>query len=170
MVVVIFGSNSGNKHDNIEEAIALLSAKTGDITIASSYYETAPWGFESTEQFLNKVVAFETTLSPEDFLNYCLETEQKLGRIRLPDVRYASRTIDIDILFYDSRIINTPNLTIPHPRLPERNFVLTPLNEIMPAFIHPLLGKRISELAKECEDKGDVRTLPDSPDLSSDSI
>lgn len=158
-VVVIFGSNSGNKRRTIEEATTLLSERVGAIVIKSSFYETEPWGFECTELFLNQVVIFESTLAPEDILQACLETEKRLGRIRPAGIRYASRTIDIDILFCGQQVISTTQLTVPHPRLELRNFVLTPLNEIIPDFIHPVLHKKISGLLTECPDKMAVRKL-----------
>lgn len=174
-VVTILGSNSGNKYQLMEKAIHLLSEKAGKSLLASSYYETEPWGFECDENFLNRIVVFCTALSPEQFLHACLDTEKQLGRIRSGNSpRYTSRPIDIDILFYGSETISTPDLTIPHPRLTERNFVLTPLNEIMPDFIHPVLHKSISTLLGECPDKLEVvritGELPDSPDISTDSI
>lgn len=169
--VVIFGSNTGHKKQIIEEAAILLAAKTaGEITTTSSFYETEPWGFESPDLFLNRVIIYSTPLSPEDFLKKCLETEKELGRVRTGTARYASRLIDIDILFYDSLIIDTPDLAIPHPRLAERNFVLTPLNEIMPDFEHPVLHKKISGLFRNCPDKMSVKRLSDTHDLGSDSI
>ena len=159
-VVTIFGSNSGDKFQIMENALRLLSEKTGKMVLASSYYETEPWGFESKENFLNRVVVFETLLSPEDFLQSCLDTEKQLGRIRSgTGPRYTSRPIDIDLLFYDTRIIHTPDLVIPHPRIAERNFVLTPLAEIMPDFIHPAYGKSIQTLLQECPDKSEVKKM-----------
>ena len=106
-VVTILGSNSGNKRQLITEAIRILSS-TEQWVMASSFYETAPWGFECDENFLNQVVVFQTRLSAFDFLQRCLETEKRLGRIRLAGgPRYSSRPIDIDLLFYDSVILNT---------------------------------------------------------------
>lgn len=152
-VVTIFGSNQGNKFRIIKEAIAILSS-AGQVTMASSLYETEPWGFECDEKFLNQVVVFDTSFSPQEFLNACLNTEQQLGRIRHKGgARYSSRPIDIDLLFYDSLILDTPELILPHPRICERNFVLTPLAEIMPDFIHPVLQLTISELSSLCGDK-----------------
>lgn len=159
-VVTIFGSNSGDKFRLMEEAMALLVEKVGKAVLASSYYETEPWGFKSEENFLNRVVVFETILSPEEFLHACLNTEKQLGRIRATDSpRYSSRPIDIDILFYGTQIIHTPHLTVPHPRLTERNFVLTPLNEIMPGFIHPEHNQTIQVLLKNCQDKLKARQI-----------
>lgn len=153
-VVTIFGSNAGDKFRIMEEATVLLSEKVGKTVLFSSYYETEPWGFECKENFLNRIIVFETILSPEEFLQACLDTERQLGRIRTGNSpRYTSRPIDIDILFYGDQIIHSPGLIIPHPRLAERNFVLTPLNEIMPGFIHPEYNQTIQVLLKKCQDK-----------------
>ena len=127
--------------------------------MASSFYETAPWGFECDENFLNQVVVFQTRLSAFDFLQRCLETEKRLGRIRLAGgPRYSSRPIDIDLLFYDSVILNTPDLILPHPRMQERNFVLTPLAEILPDFVHPVFQKTIATLLQVSSDSSDLCT------------
>lgn len=150
---IILGSNSGNKREILPEAISRLSSM-GKIVGRSSLYETEPWGFSCEENFLNQVVVVETELSPRDFLEQCLSIEKQLGRVRHSGgPRYTSRPIDIDILFYDSLSINSPELTVPHPRLAERRFVLVPLAEIMPDFIHPLLHKSISALLSACPDQ-----------------
>lgn len=159
-VVTILGSNSGDKYRLMEQAISLLAKKAGKKILASSYYETAPWGFECEENFLNRVVVFETELSAESFLQAALEVERQLGRIRSADgPRYDSRPIDIDMLFYGTETIDTPTLTIPHPRLEKRNFVLTPLREILPGFIHPVLHKSIQTLWETCPDGLEVRKI-----------
>ena len=157
--VTIFGSNSGNKRALIDQAIQHLS-KVGDIVIGSSFYETEPWGFTCQENFLNQITVFETSLSAIDFLRYCLKTETLLGRVRLADApRYSSRPIDIDLLFFDAQIIQTEELFLPHPRIQERNFVLTPLMEIMPDFVHPVFHKTISQLFYELTDSLEVKKI-----------
>lgn len=150
--VVILGSNSGERRQLLERATSIVASRTGRLLMTSGFYETEPWGFESEELFLNQVAVFESEFAPEVFLSFCLQTEQELGRVRTPQVRYSSRTIDIDILFCDDAVVNTPTLTVPHPRLQERNFVLTPLNEVLPDFIHPILHKKVSELLEACPD------------------
>lgn len=149
-VTLIFGGNQGDREKLISEAI-LEMAKIGKIVRCSSLYETAPWGFESSDTFYNQVVTYDTKFLPEEILDKCQAVEKKLGRIR-SNVQFCSRTMDIDILFYDSQIIDTPRLTVPHPRLAQRNFVLAPLNEIMPNFIHPITRKTISSLFAESPD------------------
>lgn len=159
-VVTILGSNSGDKYRLIEQAISLLIKEVGEMTLASSYYETEPWGFIAEENFLNRVVVFETKLNAESFLHAALNIEKQLGRTRSTNgPRYSSRPIDIDILFYGTEVINTPMLCIPHPRMQERNFVLTPLHEILPGFIHPVLHKSIQALWEECSDKSEVQKI-----------
>lgn len=159
LVTVILGSNSGNKAGYIKQATALLDRQAGKLVAFSSLYETAPWGFESDEPFLNRVAQFESKLSPEDFLQQALSIEKSLGRTRPTDSRYASRTIDIDLLFCDSQILCTPALILPHPRIAERRFALVPLNEIMPDFIHPLFHKTLSQLLSECTDPLAVKKI-----------
>ena len=163
-VITSFGSNQGNKFRILKAAAAALSDAVGRITGISAFYETTPWGFDREENFLNQVIVFESQLSPTGFLQQCLKTEEKFGRIRYtPGPRYASRPIDIDMLFYDSLILNLPDLQLPHPRICERNFVLAPLAEIMPDFIHPVSGKTIAQLFRESPDSLQVKKLNLNP-------
>lgn len=151
--VTIFGSNQGDRYGIICQAVSVLAAEAGIVTGRSSVYETAPWGFGSSDFFLNQVVLFETDMSPLRFLHHCLQTESGLGRIRTQGgSRYDSRPIDIDLLFFGSMVIRTPELQVPHPRLCERNFVLVPLAEVMPDFVHPVAGKTVACLLAECRD------------------
>lgn len=157
--ITILGSNQGDRRQSIHEAIRQLSA-TNRLVLLSSCYETAPWGFKSTEPFLNQVAVFETHLSPLDFLHHCLNVEKALGRIRLENSpRYTSRPIDIDMLFYGSTVMETPELILPHPRLHLRNFVLVPLAEILPQWEHPVLHKNMAELLADCPDRLEVKKL-----------
>jgi 2-amino-4-hydroxy-6-hydroxymethyldihydropteridine diphosphokinase len=156
--IVIFlgiGTNQGDRDENMETAVALINASVGEILAVSGVYETDPWGFESDSKFLNSVVKVTTRLSPLALLKKLQEIEEKLGRIRSLN-RYSSRTIDIDILLYGSRIIRKKMLTVPHPCMPERRFVLVPLCDIEPEGIHPVLEKTFSDLLKECTDSGIV--------------
>ncbi|MGL5683623.1 MAG: 2-amino-4-hydroxy-6-hydroxymethyldihydropteridine diphosphokinase [Marinifilaceae bacterium] len=158
--VLILGSNQGNKKAVLSNAIKMIKLRIGKVIQKSSLYSTEPWGFLSEDNFLNQVVAVETQLNPSDVLAQALQIELELGRVRVQtDQRYASRAIDIDVLFYDNLIIDTPNLQVPHPRLTERRFVLEPLNEIMPQFKHPILQISIAECLEICPDKCKVSLL-----------
>jgi 2-amino-4-hydroxy-6-hydroxymethyldihydropteridine diphosphokinase len=150
------GSNLGNRIENIQEAQMKIEEFIGTIDAFSSVYETEPWGFKSEKDFLNKVLAVKTELSPSGLLGRILMIEAQLGRIRL-DKGYSTRKIDIDILLYDNEIVNEKALVIPHPRLQERMFVLVPLAEIAREMIHPVLKKSIASLLKSCKDKCIVR-------------
>ena len=156
MIVTILGSNSGDRHQLLKDAVVMLQ-EAGRVISKSACYETEPWGFEAEENFLNQVVVFDTDQSPIDFLHYCLAVEKKLGRVRKSGgPRYSSRPIDIDMLFCDSQIIDLPELTVPHPRMCERNFVLTPLAEVMPDFVHPVNHHSVRELLHSCTDHSAV--------------
>ncbi len=150
---LLLGSNLGDREKFLEEAILLLSEKAGKIISWSSVYETEPWGFETQNSFLNRVILVQTDLMPEELLHVILEIERVMGRKRVKE-GYDSRIIDIDILFYDDLISHTDDLTIPHPRMHLRRFTLIPMEEIAPDFMHPLLRKTMSELLKDCEDQG----------------
>ncbi len=134
-----FGSNLGNREDNIGKAIAILE-EVGFVKLSvSSYIETQAEGFESKNLFSNCVGLFETTFGPREVLAELLKTEQNLGRSRSDSKGYADRTIDLDLLFYGDLIYDDSELTLPHPRLHERAFVLIPLVEISPTWRHPIL-------------------------------
>lgn len=144
------GTNTGNKNENLTRAIELLSLALGSPVALSGIFESEPWGFESENRFLNCVAAFDTTFSPTLLLDTTEEIERTLGRTRKSlNGQYSDRIIDIDILFYGNEIIESERLTIPHPLLHKRDFVLLPLQEIAPLLVHPRLHKKIEELAKE---------------------
>ena len=144
------GTNQGNKEENIRGAIEELSHLLGIPTAVATIIETEPWGFQSDNSFLNTVVAFKSTLAPEEILKATQEIERRLGRTKKSiDGCYSDRPIDIDILLYGSRVIESEQLTIPHPLLHKRLFVLQPLAQIAPGLIHPILGKSIARLLKE---------------------
>ena len=155
-VYLILGSNVGNKNQIIEDALHDLEILVGSIIQKSSVYSTEPWGMESNEYFLNRVVVLESDLLPMDILDHCLKIETKYGRIRKNSSLYENRTLDIDILFIDQLVINEKNLQIPHPRISERRFVLEPLAEICSDFVHPQLHKTIALLFKESNDNSNV--------------
>lgn len=145
------GGNTGNKHDNFEKVYTFIKNELGDIIKRSSVYETPPWGFESEENFWNQVLVIETGFSPEELLKKIAEIENRFGRER-GTAGYTSRKMDIDILYFDEMILNTETLTIPHPQITNRLFVLVPLAETAPEFVHPLLKKTSLEMLENCPD------------------
>ncbi|MFQ5886235.1 MAG: 2-amino-4-hydroxy-6-hydroxymethyldihydropteridine diphosphokinase [Anaerolineae bacterium] len=142
------GSNLGNREANIKSALKMLGQEARIVKV-SSLYETEPVGYRDQPWFLNLVCAVETDLSPQALLELVKTIEKGLGR--KPTRRFGPRLIDIDILFYDGLILDSPDLVIPHPRLAERAFVLLPLREIAPKLVHPLLGTTIEELWQKAE-------------------
>ena len=145
-VYLSLGSNQGNKRKNMITALALLAERAGDITL-SAFYETEPWGFESENTFLNAVAYLQTTLSPTDLLALTQQIERELGRtVKSENHAYHDRPIDIDILLYDDLVCETPGLTVPHPLMHQRRFVLEPLAEVAPALRHPVLHRTVDEL------------------------
>jgi len=149
LVYLGLGSNLGQKEHNLEVAISEIKKQIGSIVARSVFYESAPWGFESSNSFINACVSVETALSPPECLRTILKIEKRLGRSKKPSESYMDRTIDIDILFYDQILFREENLIIPHPLLHQRLFVLNPLSEIAPDFIHPLFKKTVKSLLKE---------------------
>ncbi len=148
------GTNLGDRKENLRKAIEAIASKMS-VGKRSSLYETAAWGYTDQPDFLNQVVQVETALTPLRLLNFLKRTEMELGRVE--NFRYGPRLIDIDILFYDDLVKNTNQLQIPHPRIPERAFVLIPMNEIAPGLKHPVLGKTIAELLAELPDRTGVK-------------
>ena len=158
--VVLFGSNMGDKEQIFLQACLLINNRCGHIMDLSAAYESEPWGFEADEWFLNRVIVLETELCPDSLLAELLDIEKELGRVRHPEVAgYCSRTADLDILYYGDRIVLTPTLTIPHPRLHLRRFALVPLCDVMPSFVHPVFQLTQSELLQRCHDASIVREL-----------
>jgi len=137
------GSNMGNRLANLKNAISNLTPQM-DVKKKSLVYETPSWGYTDQPAFLNQVVMVKTYMEPDALLSHLKRLETALGRE--PNFQNGPRVIDIDILFYDDVIIDSPPLVIPHPRLHQRGFVLVPLNEIEPELIHPVFGKPVSEL------------------------
>ena len=142
-VYIGIGSNLGNKEENIEKAIDLIKEKCKILKV-SSLFETEPMYYKNQDWFLNCAIKIETKLNPQELLAFLQSIEKILGRVMT--IKNGPRTIDLDILFYSDEVIKTNNLTIPHPRLHKRLFVLEPLKEICPEFVHPILKKSISKL------------------------
>lgn len=150
-VYLLTGGNIGDRLLNLQTAIDFIQKQVGQVLKQSLIYETAAWGLTEQPSFLNQVLSVQSQLEPEDLLTTILLIEQQLGRTR--HIRMGPRTIDIDILFYNSQVISTSRLTVPHPEIATRRFVLTPLNEIAPAFVHPVLGKTVEQLLQDCPDE-----------------
>lgn len=141
------GSNLGDKESNLKLAIDKIEEQIGEVFSVSAFYVTEPVGFESDNTFLNAVCAAKTNLTVEKVLHTSKAIEKAIGRLKKSENRqYADRIIDIDILFYDDLILKTEELTIPHPFLHERGFVLNPLKEIAENLIHPIFEKKIKDL------------------------
>ncbi len=155
---LLLGTNLGNRRRNLFRAAALLQERIGRVVLRSSRYASEPWGFRSRRDFLNQVICLETGLDPEGLLTGVLEIESALGRTR-KEVKYESRIIDIDILFYDSLALETESLVIPHPMIPFRRFTLVPLAEVAPGLVHPLLNLPVSVLLERCQDTLKVRKI-----------
>jgi len=166
-VYLIIGGNLGNRMQNIRICQQELRVALGPIVSQSSVYETAAWGNTDSPSYLNQVLFFQTDKTPETVLDICLQTEQRMGRHRT--TKWASREIDIDILFYDQEIIEQKHLKIPHPHAHQRRFVMTPMKELAPHFMHPTFQKTIEELWQECPDPLPVALyIPENNDLPTD--
>lgn len=147
------GSNLGDRAEAIENALRLLSENPGVTLLARSrLYRTAPWGDENQEDFLNACALVETNLSPHDLLKLCLDVERQLGRDRAKSRRWGPREIDIDVLFYDEVKLSEPELTLPHPHMFERAFVLVPLSDI--AGTRNVAGSSINEAMRKLDRSG----------------
>ena len=151
------GSNLGERENNLARAMEELEKRGVKILRRSSIYETEPVEIREQAWFLNCAIEIETELQSQQLMSGLLEIELELGRRR--EIKYGPRTIDLDILLQGDSIVNTPQLTIPHPKIAERRFVLVPLAEIAPQAMHPVLHRAIAELLAECPDQSEVRKL-----------
>lgn len=150
-IFLCLGTNMGDRTRHLEDAIDSLPPSVSDIQ-RSSIYETIPIGYTEQKEFLNQVLKAETELSPFELLNHVKIIETKMGRT--PTFRFGPRPIDVDILFYDDLVLDTPKLTIPHPRMPDRAFALVPMVEIAPDWIHPVFQKTVHEMLEAISQEG----------------
>lgn len=148
IVYIALGSNLGNRLANLKNAVSNLAPQL-TIKKRSPVYETPPWGYTEQPAFLNQVIKAETYQEPQPLLGHLKRLESALGREA--NFQNGPRLIDLDILFYDDLILDSPPLVIPHPRLHQRAFVLVPLNDVAPNFFHPLLGRQIHDLLSEVD-------------------
>ncbi len=153
----LIGGNLGNREHYLAKARQEISEKIGEIIAISKLYETAAWGYTEQPAFLNQAIFLRSDLLPLEVLEKINEIEQKLGRER--HQKWYARTLDIDIIFCQEQIIDLPNLTIPHPHISERRFVLVPLAEIASNFQHPILKRSVQELLEKCSDTLEVKPL-----------
>ncbi|MDG1244953.1 MAG: 2-amino-4-hydroxy-6-hydroxymethyldihydropteridine diphosphokinase [Polaribacter sp.] len=154
------GSNQGEKLENLQKAIHLIASEVGAIQKIAAVYKTPSWGFEGDE-FLNTCIKVSTYQAPEKLLQTLLAIEKKIGRTRKGQNEYQNRPIDIDILLFDDEIIFSRTLTVPHPKMLLRKFVLVPLNEIASTFIHPITKKKIAICLQNCEDTLGIEMIPE---------
>jgi len=156
IVYLALGSNLGNRAANLKEAITSLTPQM-EVKAKSNVYETPPWGYAEQEKFLNQVLMVKTYLEPQPLLKHLKRLEVALGRkASFPN---GPRLIDIDILFYDDLVFESPELRIPHPRVHERGFVLLPMMDIAPDFVHPVKQKSVRDLIAGCDLRGIVQIV-----------
>lgn len=154
---LITGGNIGDPAQQLAFAAKLIEERCGRIIDRSALYETAPWGKTDQENFLNQALVVETSLNARDLLNEILYIEHLMGRDRTE--KYGPRKIDIDIIFFNHQVINQVGLVVPHPEMSNRRFVLEPLNEVIPAYIHPIYYRTVTELLQACKDPLAVKKL-----------
>lgn len=150
------GSNLTDRLLMLNQAEGYIQKNIGEINTKSRIYESAPWGFEASTSFLNQTLIIETQLDPLEILLEIKQIEDLLGRVKTAE-NYESRTIDIDILFFNDEIIKLPQLIIPHPQIQNRKFTLVPLAEIALKFVHPEFKKTIQDLLLDCKDESIVK-------------
>jgi len=154
-VYLLLGSNMGNSEQMLSDATNMIEKNIGKLTKSSAIYRTAAWGKEEQRDFLNQIIIVSSSLSSSTVLKEMFVIEKEMGRVRT--TKNAARVIDIDMLFFNDEIIQTETLTVPHPQIQNRRFVLVPLAEIALDFIHPLLKKSSLELLSICSDKLNVQ-------------
>jgi 2-amino-4-hydroxy-6-hydroxymethyldihydropteridine diphosphokinase len=159
---LLLGSNEGDRLQHLSRALKLIDQKAGTLIKQSAIYVTVAWGNTDQPDFLNQVICITTDLSPQQLLKSLLAIEREIGRTRT-GTKWMQRIIDLDILFYNDLAMATEELTIPHPFLQDRKFVLVPLLEIAAAYVHPVLQKNIAALTEACTDNLEVKKLMTIP-------
>lgn len=154
-IYLLLGSNMGNSKIQLSKAVKNIEKKIGIVNRKSGLYATAAWGNTNQADFLNQVIIVDTVLTAQQIMQSILSIEKKMGRVRT--VKNAPRIIDIDILFFNKNIIEEEQLSVPHPQIQNRRFVLVPLNELSPLLLHPVLKKTIHQLLIHCTDDLDVK-------------
>ena len=155
--ILLIGGNLGNRPALLQQAVQLIEQQAGKVVKLSGLYETAPWGNVQQPDYLNQALQISTPLAPLPLLHTLLNIEREIGRIR--QQKWGARVIDIDIIFYNDAVISLPELKIPHPRMQNRQFVLVPLNEILPDWVHPVFQQTVHALLAACDDELPVRKV-----------
>nr|WP_321453713.1 2-amino-4-hydroxy-6-hydroxymethyldihydropteridine diphosphokinase [uncultured Carboxylicivirga sp.] len=158
-IILLLGGNIGDTQNYFKDAISLLSTRLGSPIKISYCYESEPWGFEASQNFINQVVEFSSFIEPLELLDFTQQTEKKLGRKEKAGNHYESRPIDIDILFIDNLCLESERLTIPHSLLHKRRFTLLPLSDYWNDLIHPKLQQTVDKLLSDCKDGSNVKRI-----------
>jgi 2-amino-4-hydroxy-6-hydroxymethyldihydropteridine diphosphokinase len=156
---LLIGGNMGNRKENLLQAVTLIAEQCGTIVKTSSIYETEAWGITDQASFFNQAIIISTSFSAKQLIRKILNIEKQMGRVRKE--KMGPRIIDIDILLFENEIHDLRFLKIPHPEMQNRRFVLTPLVELEPDLVHPILKKTIAQLLEECPDNLEVKKITD---------
>ncbi len=148
--ILLIGGNIGDRPRNLQMAATLIAARAGRITRESALYETAPWGDVQQPDYLNQGLQIETEMAAPELLDALLQVEKEIGRVRR--MKWGARVIDIDLIFFNNEVITLPQLKVPHPQMQNRRFVLAPLGEIIPDWVHPILQLTVAQLLDACAD------------------
>ena len=158
-IYLSLGSNLVQRALHLEEAKKQIQSRIGRLEKVSGYYESEPWGYSSAYRFYNCCISLRTNMDPLPLLELLLDIEREMGRHRA-GTGYSDRIIDIDLLLYANHKLDHPKLTLPHPSMGDRRFVLAPLAEIAPELIHPVTGLTITEMLRVCADQSEVSPVP----------